>query len=93
MASFEELIESLGKLNDSSPGRFEIVLDDFNQNGSAAIKKAIDKVLEMSKEDKEGGPYHAICLAAFENPTGEITSQVAQAVPIRPKRVGVRRLC
>tara|TARA_R110002020_G_scaffold209393_2_gene415355 strand:- start:219 stop:815 length:597 start_codon:yes stop_codon:yes gene_type:complete len=71
--SLGDTIKKAGSLNATSFDQYDLKLDVYSQDkASIVIKEAIDKVYGMSLEDKEGGPYNAICLASTENPSGNI---------------------
>jgi hypothetical protein len=71
MASFREILEKNGNLNPISFEKYSLKLDIENEfNSLFVMKRAIEKVYEFSLEDKEEGPYFAVCLASLENPTG-----------------------
>ena len=71
--SLGEATKKAGSLNPTSYEKYSLKLDVENQDdGVTIIKEAVDKKYSMSLEDKEVGPYNAICLAATENPTGNI---------------------
>jgi len=72
-SSLPDVIEENPNLNPTPPGRWRTMLDEANQNnGALVIKQAVKEIYEMAAEVKEGGPYNAVCLAATENPTGNI---------------------
>ena len=72
-SSLPDVIEKNPNLNPISLDKYSLKLDVENQNdGVLIIKQAVKKIYEMASEVKEGGPYNAVCLAATENPTGNI---------------------
>ena len=64
-------------LNRHSYDRFSslIVSDSTENDYVGTIKAAIQKIYGDVTEDREDGPYQAVCLAAFENPIGQIIGE------------------
>jgi len=81
--SFREILDKHGDLNPISFEKYSLKLDIENQfNPLFVIQQAIDRIYELSLEDQEGGPYHAICLASLENPTGMIVNKFKFERPV-----------
>ena len=80
MSDLKEILDANknGALNAYSYERFSSlnVSDSTEGNYADTVRAAIQKVFSDSTEYKEDGPYHAVCLAAFENPAGEIPGEV-----------------
>ena len=79
MSEMEKILKSnvVGTLNAYSYERFAIKLDSVTENDYIQqLNAAVSSVLSAATEDKEDGPYNAICLAAIENPLGEIPGEM-----------------
>jgi len=75
MSEMERILKSnvVGTLNAYSYERFTVKLDSVTENDYIQqLNAAVSGFLSSATEDKEDGPYNAICLAAIENPLGEI---------------------
>tara|TARA_Y100000592_G_scaffold93901_1_gene157842 strand:+ start:10842 stop:11432 length:591 start_codon:yes stop_codon:yes gene_type:complete len=79
MSEMERILKSnaVGTLNAYSYERFSIKLDSVTENDYIQqLNAAVSGFLAAATDDKEDGPYNAICLAAIENPLGEIFGEM-----------------
>ena len=79
MSDLKKILEANegATLNSYSYDRFSsLIVSDATENDYAGvIKAAIQKIYADAIEDKEDGPYQAVCHAAIENPIGEIIGE------------------
>ena len=79
MSEMEKILKSnvVGTLNAYSYERFTVKLDSVTENDYIPqLNAAVSGFLAAATDDKEDGPYNAICLAAIENPLGEIFGEM-----------------
>ncbi len=63
---------SIGQLNAFSLERFGLKTDQYNYNKLTYFREAVSDLYEKALDRSPGGPYNAYCLAASQDPIGNI---------------------